>query len=328
MAASPLVIVGCTDRKSLPVSSDLKLRNLPTRLSVEEASLNWIDRYAEESKSNSPVQLRDLYQGEYWKVALSLGAQYDTLVASAGIGMHRLSDVGIGYTATFTRGVEDSVSRFSTTSSSDPRQRWWASLHTKKGPGWTTWMEECAPKRGRRTVLLAVSEGYQSALASDLIEISNDWADVIVVSGSKPIELLKDKSSIQHIQVSQELRMVLGGSTPCVGVRFVGDFLESTTTWNGESAHVHLEKLNRNYQKLSPEGKLPVINRTPFSNDQEVVNWIKATIKRHRITHPTKSNLLRILRDEGRACEQKRFGVLFEAAQGRPSTARSTVKRR
>lgn len=328
MAASPLVIVGCTDRKSLPVSSGLKLRNLPTRLSVEEASLNWIDRYAEESKSNSPVQLRDLYQGEYWKVALSLGGQYDTLVASAGIGMHRLSDVGIGYTATFTRGVEDSVSRFSTTSSSDPRQRWWASLHTKKGPGWTTWMEECAPKRGRRTVLLAVSEGYQSALANDLIEISNDWANVIVVSGSKPIDELTVAPRITHVQVGQQLRMLLGGSTPCVGVRFVGDFLESATTWNGESAHVHLEKLNRRYQRLSPDGKLPLINRTPFSNDQEVVNWIQATIKRHHMTHPTKSNLLRLLRDEGRACEQKRFGDLFERVMGQISTSKPASGRR
>jgi hypothetical protein len=327
MPVSPLVIVGCTDRKSLPVHPQLALRRLPKQLTIDEAAARWIDRYKVRSQAANSVKLRHLYQGEYWKVALGVESKFDTLVASAGIGIHGLDDIGIGYTATFTQGVEDSVLRFVGKSLQDVRQEWWRSINSKGALGSSNWLSKYAPKRGRRTVLVAVSQGYQQALSKDLSAIANNWANVVVVSGSRPLDVLVQHSNIHHIQVGQELRMVLGGSTPCVGVRFVHDFLASDVGSDVELAHAHLNRLNRRYQKLSPERKLPEISRIPFSDDDEVIQWITATIAHHKMTKPTKSFMLRLLRDEGRACEQKRFGTLFEIAIKQAQSPKKSIQK-
>jgi hypothetical protein len=328
MSGSPLIIVGCTDRKSLPVHSDLSLRGLPKRLTLEDAAHRWVSAYKDRLKTVSPVQLRHLYQGEYWKIALAIEESFETLVASAGIGMHHLDEAGIGYAATFTQSVADSVLRFGHESPMSARRNWWKLINGRGGPGSSKWMVEHAPRRGRRTVLVAVSEGYQQALSADLRAIADKWANVIVVSGSQPLDALVQHPNINHIQVGQELRMVLGGSTPCVGVRFVHDFLASNVGCDAESAQLHLHHLNRRYQRLSPEKKLPQINRRPFRDDQEVVDWIIGAITRHALDSPSKSSMLRLLRDEGRACEQKRFGVLFKEALAHSSVVAKSAPRR
>jgi hypothetical protein len=91
---------------------------------------------------------------------------------------------------------------------------------------------------------------------------------------------------------------------------------------------MHLHQLNRRYQRLSSEKKLPQISRRPFRDDEEVVDWIIGAITRHALDSPSKSSLLRLLRDEGRACEQKRFGVLFEEALAHSSLVAKSAPRR
>jgi hypothetical protein len=329
MTGSPLVIVGCTDRKSLPVHSELSLSSLPKKLTVEEAADRWVNTYKAELKSKHSVQLRHLYQGEYWKIALEIDNSYETLVASAGIGIHRLNESGIGYAATFTQSATDTVLRFGHLSPVSARKTWWKVINGRGGLGSSRWKSQHKPNRGRRTVLVAVSDGYQQALSSDLHAIADDWANVIVVSGSKPLDLLVDHPNIDHIKVGQQLRMVLGGSTPCIGVRFVHDFLALDTKCDAESVQKHLDVLNLRYQRLSPDKKLPHISRRSFGNDDEVIRWILGAINRHAATKTSKSSLLRLLRDEGRACEQKRFGHLFDQALiQKKKTDQSVSKRR
>jgi hypothetical protein len=328
MSRSPLVIVGCTDRKSLPVHSELSLSSLPKKLTVEEAADRWVNTYKAELKSKHSVQLRHLYQGEYWKIALEIDNSYETLVASAGIGIHRLNESGIGYAATFTQSAADTVLRFGHQSPVSARKTWWNVINGRGGLGSSRWKSQHKPNRGRRTVLVAVSDGYQQALSSDLYAIADDWANVIVVSGSKPLELLVTHPNIDHIQVGQELRMVLGGSTPCIGVRFVHDFLASDSKCEAESVQKHLDVLNRRYQRLSPDKKLPQISRRPFGSNQEVVHWILGALKRYAATKPSKSRLLRVLRDEGHACEQKRFGDCFDEALAQMELTGKTVSKR
>ena len=327
MTKSPLVIVSCTDRKSLPAIASLTARNLPANISIEDAALRWSNLYRDQLKSANTSRLRDLYQGEYWKLAQSIDECFDTLVASAGIGLHPLDDLGTGYNATFTHGVPDSITRLGGLAPIEARQRWWKALHKRGSVGSTSWKSEHAPTRGRRSVFVAVSEGYQHAFTEDLISIANDWANVVIVSGSKPFADLVAHKNIDHIQVGQEIRMLLGGSTPCIGIRFLEDFLQQGQSLNAEGASSHLDSLTKRYAKLPSAKKLPTISRVPFVGDDDAVTWICSTIRKQRIQNPTKSGLLRILRDQGRACEQKRFGALFEVAMSQLATSNSSAKK-
>jgi hypothetical protein len=61
--------------------------------------------------------------------------------------------------------------------------------------------------------------------------------------------------------------------------------------------------------KSESTGKLPVFNRKQLS-DGEVKKWIELQIQKAR-SGRSKSALLRVFRESGYACEQKRFGDLF-----------------
>lgn len=315
MSNKPLLIVSCTDRKSLRTCKETELRNLPEDLNVEQAAKDWAEKITRQNSSNTQKKnLRDLYQGEYWKIVLNLSGEHETLVASAGLGMHRLDEEGVGYSATFSQGASDSVLRFGKDSASQTRKTWWKFINDEDGPGSSIWKVECAPECGRRPVFVVVSEGYQQALADDIVEIAEKWADVVVVSGSKPLKDLVEAPHIDHIRVGQNLRMLLSGSTSSVGIRFVSHLLKSGLVWNAESAQKSLTQLNVEYQNLPAEEKLPKISRSRFAEDQAVIDWILDAMKKPTVTNPTKSSLLRLLRDTENACEQKRFGYLFGEA--------------
>jgi hypothetical protein len=328
MSRSPLVIVGCTDRKSVPVHSKLSLSSLPKNLTVEDAADRWVNIYKAELNSEHSVQLRHLYQGEYWKIALDLSKKCKTLVASAGLGMRGLDEEGVGYSATFSQGPSDSVLRFRYGSASQARKIWWKIINDKDEPGFSDWKVEHQPESGRRPVFVVVSEGYQQALADDIVDIAEKWADVVVVSGSKPLKDLVEAPHVDHIRVGQNLRMLLNGSTSSVGIRFVSHFLESGLDRNAESAHKYLTKLNDDYQNLAAEQKLPEFSRSRFADDQAVIDWILDAMEESTATNPSKSSLLRVLRDEGRACEQKRFGELFDKALAQLELTGKTVSKR
>jgi hypothetical protein len=330
MSAKPLLIVSCTDRKSLQTHEKTELRYLPEDLTVEQAAIHWSEEITRQNSSNTQKKiLRELYQGEYWRIALNFSGEYETLVASAGLGMHSLDEEGVGYSATFSQGASDSVLRFRKESASHARKTWWKIINDEDGPGSSIWKVKCAPEFGRRPVFVVVSEGYQQALADDIVEIAEKWADVVVVSGSKPLKDLVEAPHIDHIRVGQNLRVLLNGSTSSVGIRFVSHFLESDLDRNAESAQKFLTTLNDKYQNLAVEEKLPKISRSRFADDQAVIDWILEAMEGPTVTNPSKSSLLRLLRDGGGACEQKRFGDLFDQAlTQKKKTDKSVSKRR
>jgi hypothetical protein len=301
------VIVGCTDRKTLTPSDSLRARNLEED-SVENGISTWCANYQNAVKvDKNSKSLGDLYSGEYWKVARDLGDSAEVLVASAGLGLHHLEDRAVGYSATFCSGVLDSIVRWSDRPPSETRRTWWNALAASEVSSFN--LNDIEPER---VVILAVSESYQQAMADDLRKIA-EKCRVVTVSGSNQILELTDVPGINHIQVRAELRIILGGSVGTIGVRFVREFLKNSLEPSFEEAISCRDQLMKRYGELSEEQKLPTIKRDKFESDKDVENWICNLIEERNIDSPTKSRLLRILRDEEkRACEQKRFGRIFD----------------
>jgi len=313
MSTFPLVIVSCTDRKSLPIKSKLQTRSIPKNLNLEDAATRWVNAVKAEYSCGNSIPLRDLYQGEYWRLVRQVETKAQVRVVSAGLGIHTLDDLGIGYAATFTSGVLDSVNRWGSDTNGDTEVEWWSKLHSKNSVGVWNWVEKFIGSKKSSMVLVAVSGPYQNALSSDLIKLAMNGLVVVVVSGSEIPNILDGVSNIHHVRVTQKLRMILSGSTPTIAIRFVYELLETGNWQSPTSIHRHLDFLESKYAKLPTYKKLPSLNRTPMGSDDDVRKWIRKILKLGEIVNPTKSRLLRILRDkENRGCEQKRFGKLFD----------------
>lgn len=303
----PTLLVSCTERKTLPTPKALQLRGIAKRNSLVEACEIWADSVSFAIESGSTLKLRDLYGGEYWKLALDAGGRSDLLIASAGLGLVGPDFQGPGYGATFVAGSPDSVLRFGQNEQkSQVRSEWWSGL-ASNGLGTKSWI-----KKTSDVVLVAVSSSYQEALSRDLEKLANAGRQVILMSGSPQVPQLRDIENIHHVETGQWLRMVLGGSTPCVGIRFAAHLLKKDKWHSIAEIESELHRMERQYSGGRAD-KLPVFNRTTQS-DIQVKNWIKQTLKscNQQSMKPSKSLFLRKYRNSGFACEQKRFGALFE----------------
>ena len=313
MSTLPLVIVSCTERKSLPVKSKVRTRSIPENLDLEDAATHWVNAVKAEFLQGNSIPLRDLYQGEYWRLVRQVETQAQVRVASAGLGIHSLDDLGVGYAATFTSGVLDSVTRWGSDTNRDAETEWWYKLHSKNSVGVWNWVEKFIAIADSRMVLVAVSGSYQKALSADLVKLAANGLVVVVVSGSEIPKSLDGIGNIHHVRVTQKLRMILSGSTPTIAIRFVCELLETGNWQSLASIYRHLDSLESQYAELPNGKKLPKLNRIPMGGDEDVKEWIRKIIKQGKMINPTKSRLLRTLRDiENRGCEQKRFGKLFD----------------
>jgi hypothetical protein len=306
--SAPTLIVSCTDRKSLPSASGLKLRSIPSKTDIDEAVKIWVKRINAASEASGTLQLRDLYRGEYWSIARELEHQCQMFVMSAGLGMETMDSCGPGYAATFAKGSVDSVLNFSSDKPEFIRLKWWNGL-LQEGLGKGNLISASS-----EIVLVAVSDSYQQALSGQLIELSKQGKLIFTISGSPQIASLKNIENISHMKVGQWLRMVLGGSTPSIGIRFAAKMIETGSYDSPERAGELLSTLFEVYKSEST-GKLPVFNRKQLS-DGEVKKWIESQIQK-AWSGRSKSAFLRVFRESGYACEQKRFGDLFNEVIGK-----------
>jgi hypothetical protein len=308
----PTLLVSCTDRKTLKTSKSLELRALPKRHSVDTAAEIWSQSMTVARNSAATSTLRNLYAGEYWKTALEAEGRASLLVASAGLGLLSPDSHAPGYAATFASGSPDSVLRFGGGEASESvRSDWWSAL-ASNGLGNENWTRKTS-----EVVLVAMSSSYQQALSEDFKKIARTGKQVIVMSGSRQVGSLRDIDNIHHVETGQWLRMVLGGSTPCVGIKFALHILQADKWHSVDEIETELKKLERKYSNGKTD-KLPVFDRTPRT-DAEVKSWIMQLLntKKKDGVKPSKSGFLLEFRNTGYACEQKRFGALFEEVLGK-----------
>src|SRR4051794_767517 len=115
MAHTLHIIASCTDRKRGLVPAALRLRSV-RELDVEARARAWWMRL--QGAEQATVVAEELYAGDHWQVVRELRVAAGTAgyipylwVASAGYGLIPAEAPVCPYSATFTRGHEDSVVR-------------------------------------------------------------------------------------------------------------------------------------------------------------------------------------------------------------------------
>lgn len=290
------IVVNCTDRKSAVPEDHLRARSLPVG-TVSDRSDEWIRR-VEAAKPNTP--LKDLYRGDSWVQAKALateatdaGAEVRLLVASAGLGLQDVTQLAPPYAATFATGHADSVT-------TDPKQLvlWWQRLSTLPK---TIAVADLAAE----SVLFVLSESYARAMDTDLNNIARTSGDHLLVGGWRDID------GLARLRADRELRHSLGGTVSTVNLRMARRWM---TERRGKQLHSSddAQRWNRWARRVRRSENY---ERAPMVDD-EIRRIIGALVDSQSDLSATRA--LRMLRDQGIACEQKRFGALFrEVASAR-----------
>lgn len=309
------IVLSCTNRKRAPSDDYPRLRDVGLQ-DVSERAAAWIEMIGPRPPTTEASRL---YAGEYWRAGMALaetaGQFFATKVwiLSAGLGLISAADVVPAYGATFSAGHRDSVVPAGTDRPpGDVRRDWWSLLASWRGPapdGQPRTVNELAAAEPSATTVVCAGREYVNAIASDLKDARTSMGSpsrlLVFASGPPDAEL-----EGAWVGVPGRVRMRLGGSMASTGPRAAQAAIEAHGP-TGELDPMSARALVRSLAEAC--APLPRFDRKRLSED-EVASWIST----HVASHPgaTKSTALRRFRNDGMACEQSRFGRLFDEAVG------------
>lgn len=289
------LVVTCTDRKATAPEVALHARSLPAATVQERATL-WKERVKNASHTHS---LADLYRGDHWTQARQLrdaattaGFEADLWVASAGLGLQPVSASAPSYAATFSTRHADSVA-----TTTGGNAQWWG--HLQEGTGRATLQE--LGKTG--PVLMALSEVYAKAMETDIRALAAVASEALIFGGVDEI------AGVQRVPADAGLRRALGGTLTSLNVRMAASWLRHC-----QDGSLTSTATSGSWEKWAASESRPERHNRQPTTDDEVVTFIR----QQTASQPgiSRTRLLRLLRDEGRACEQSRFADLYIKTMG------------
>lgn len=301
------LIVSCTDRKRIAPEPAMRVGSL-RRSELHERFAAW--NIARDASTAPKVEASSLYKGDHWAVALDLqriaqeaGFETTLWVASAGWGLIRSDAEVVSYGATFAARTPDSVdAREAVANRRTALQSWWNFL-TKVRP--SSSLEALAKKHPGGAFLIVAGPAYLQAMEPDLArmrEILGDSERVALVAGAARFETAGLDEWL--LAPSAKLQQQVGGSLASLHIRVARKLLQGRTP-----EKFLRSSLRRSLASLTANAPERVAwDRTPMTDD-EVKRFIRGKLRGDSTA--TFTRLLRALRDEGQACEHKRFRSLF-----------------
>jgi hypothetical protein len=309
------ILVTCTKRKRLSPPGRLRLGSVGKGSPIDVAK-RWAQRL---QQSDAPrVRAASLYAGDHWQIAASLpavaagcGVKAQLWVLSAGYGLISSCAAISPYSATFSAGHPDEVlTRFTGRDGKEAVREWWAALSSCPGP------ETNAPRRitdlARQNpgvpILVVASPKYLAAAQDDLVEAATALADpamlIVVSAGGRG----RGPLAANMLDCSARFQPALGGALMSLNARVARRVLEQHPPypWTVSGFQELLERLPM------AESKDPAPLRRPVSDD-EVRAYVRSSLRENPSARHTA--LLRLYREAGHACEQKRFGRLFKEVE-------------
>jgi hypothetical protein len=310
------VVANCTDRKRFTAAPDLLLRSYPEDLTTR--ATRWTERIT--NPTGAGVRADELYQGEHWGVVAQLDGiaraqrlEVELWVASAGYGLLRADDLVEPYGATFALGSEDSVTREPGHGGAvSNAEFWWRRVNERPRPRQSPdSIASLAGQQPASPLLVILSESYTRAVGPDLLEAAeclDDPANLLLVSAGSSGGTL----GRLRVPASARFQHALGGTRLSLNARIAKRIVE-TTADHGWDGRIIRSRLATELAGLPDNIRH---DRRPLT-DHEVISFIHTELA--SAPGSSRSALLRRLRDQNQACEQKRFSRLFNVAtQGSP----------
>ena len=287
------------------------MRNV-TKCSLDARLKQWIHCLSRDSSKAIPAL--DLYCGDSWANILKgiesprLKVCCNLWIASAGYGLVSSSDNLVCYSATFTSGSEDSVlagdcPKFNSLD-------WWTAICKCDRPGVKARLsiEALARQHPSAPMIVALSSDYLKAVQEDLacaLDSLNSPDQLLIISaGAQKNNAL----AATMLPCDARLEHMLGGSRSSLNARALRHILKTLDATKFSSTRIQ-KKFGSLLEKQPPAR---TFNRKKLT-DREIRACIKKLV--HSDATITHSAALRSLRDQGMACEQKRFRTIFKSIQ-------------
>jgi hypothetical protein len=309
------ILVTCTKRKRLQPLGRLRLGSVG-KGSPSDVAERWVQRL--EHNAASKVRAASLYAGDHWQIASSLpaeaarcGVKAQLWVLSAGYGLISGSASIAPYSATFSVGHPDEVlARFSEREGPEAVREWWSALSAWPGPEADAprAIAELARRNPSFPIVVVASPKYLAAVQDDLLQakaaLDNPATLIIVSAGGRG----RGPLASNMISCSARFQSALGGALMSLNARVARGVIEQHPPfpWNVTGFQGLLERL----PMTEPRDQAP--QRKPVT-DEDVREYVRHALRADPKARHTA--LLRLYRESGCACEQKRFGRLFKEVE-------------
>lgn len=313
MAQVVNVVVTCTKQKTLEPPDGLQLRNL-TGKTVSDRAQRWASVL--QNSREPQVSALDLYAGDHWSVARDLpglgtaSREIRVWIISAGYGLVSIDQPMCPYSATFSNPHPDSVVLADRDeSNSSQKAAWWNAVTAASRKQRTvTSLSDLASSMPESPMIIAASKNYLDAVYDDLLvathRLSSTGLLTIISAGTNRLGELSENL----VPADARLQHYVGGIRRSLNIRLTRHVLQQTK--RGKISAGRVRGLLGAMLEEAPD--LQKFDRTPMS-DGEIKNYIANEMKnRVKVSH---TPLLRELRANGNACEQKRFRKLFREIQ-------------
>lgn len=292
------LISSCTNVKSIMSDDKHLLRNYNLS-SIEKVSTEWKKNLASKSINKTPA--RKLYQGPSWKATLDVEKNFSIkfttqlLIASAGHGLIDSNEIISSYGSTFSKGHEDSIHNFKNIE--NPTQLWWTEINKFSFNS----------LNAESYIFLFLPFDYLIALKhfiEDLIDIFDKRIYILLTSKNKLSNKIENKS----LRFDTRFNSYEKGTLTTLSQRCMRWLSNEIITKELSLDHKILQNHINVFLSELPPYK---IEQRKQLNDEELIKIIINQIKTENIKSASQG--LKGLRKKGFACEQKRYGKLFNA---------------
>ncbi|AXV05051.1 tgtA5 cluster protein 2 [Euzebya pacifica] len=304
------IVVPCVDRKRADAATSASLASV-RRADLDQQLALWEEQLL--SPARDAMTARERYMGEAWLQSQQLeddareaGFSPVLWVASAGYGLIAADDEIVGYGATFSPPSEDDAGLDPSGRRSAVRRRqWWKALARSRAlrTGRPRRLAELPPSNGGAPVMVVASSAYAAAFGTDLSELLSHPQAMLVCAGKDLDGTADDPAFDARIEdkLAPGTRLSLNQRAASLVVQRLGRGLDR-------------DEIASSLRDTTALARPKVVPDREVTTDEQVKAFIRTQLDRDPTL--TRSPLLRKFRDDaGKACEQKRFGKLFEAVK-------------
>ncbi len=293
------IISSCTSSKKYSPSDLLELTNIDDHLLLEDACELWINNI--NINKSSQYKASQLYKGAAWKVTLEIKeilnkkTPTNLYVASAGYGLIHSDKEIYSYDCTFSSGDSNSISKFNNYLENPSNIIWWDKINTFSSDSFS-------------------SESYFFiVLPHDYLVASQNFIQEIIHKYDKKVFIfIANKKSVPSFMDQNIVKFDSRFNSFQTGVMI--NILQRAVFWLSNEIImkdiplVHKDLQNHIDMKLAQYKTFTMPVRKQLS-EEEIYEKIRLMILYNNISSATQG--LKYFRQLGFACEQKRFGKLF-----------------
>lgn len=298
------IISSCTNNKKQPSNHSLNIESFDTDMKLNDMIKIWNKNISD--KKNSTYKANKLYKGGSWKATkktheiLSTIFKTNLYITSAGHGLiHEETNI-CSYNSTFAPSTANSISKFINESNKKANTIWWNSINKFDFKIFTS----------DSIFFIILPHDYLLAVEETIYTLIKDYNENVFI-------FTANKHSIPSFMQKNIIKFDSRFNNFQSGV--ISNMLQRAVLWLANEIVIKNIKISHNALQNHIESEMQQYDNFTMPirvklSEEEIIEKIKNMILNDHITSASKG--LKVFRNNGYACEQNRFGKLFNKVKG------------